>query len=104
MDRPIAVGRELTKAYEELVVWPIVQHLEYFTSPKGEFTILVPPAVPEAGIEKLPPSPAALRLELGQLTNIDGSTRRRALKVLADRHGVSVNELYKLLGGSTDEG
>jgi 16S rRNA (cytidine1402-2'-O)-methyltransferase len=104
MDRLIAVGRELTKTYEELVVWPIRQHLEYFTSPKGEFTILVPPAVPEKGREKQPPSPAELRLELGQLTNIDGSTRRRALKVLADRHGVSVNELYRLLGGSTDEG
>jgi 16S rRNA (cytidine1402-2'-O)-methyltransferase len=104
MDRLIAVGRELTKTYEELVVWPIRQHLEYFTSPKGEFTILVPPAVPEKGREKQPPSPAELRLELGQLTNIGGSTRRRALKVLADRHGVSVNELYRLLGGSTDEG
>ena len=104
MDRSVAVGRELTKTYEELVIWPITQHLQYFTSPKGEFTILVPPAVPEEGSEKQPPSPAELRVELGQLTNVDGTTRRRALKVLADRHGVSVNELYRLLGGSTDEG
>jgi 16S rRNA (cytidine1402-2'-O)-methyltransferase len=104
MDRPIAVARELTKAYEELVVWPIEQHLEYFTAPRGEFTILVPPAVPDEGTEKEPLSASELQVELGQITDKKGSTRRQALKVLADRHGVSVNELYRLLGGSTDEG
>ena len=43
-EREIAVGRELTKAHEELVVWPIYQLIEYFSEPKGEFTVLVPPA------------------------------------------------------------
>ena len=42
VDREIAVGRELTKAYEELVVQPISHHLEHFAVPKGEFTILTP--------------------------------------------------------------
>ena len=40
-DRVVAIGRELTKAYEELVVNPISLHLEHFTEPKGEFTLVV---------------------------------------------------------------
>jgi 16S rRNA (cytidine1402-2'-O)-methyltransferase len=102
LEREIGVGRELTKAYEELVVWPISQHLEYFTAPKGEFTILVPPALQLAATEKALPSAADLRLELGLLTNNTASTRRQALKVLAERHGVSVNQLYRLLDETQD--
>jgi 16S rRNA (cytidine1402-2'-O)-methyltransferase len=104
MDRRVAVGRELTKAYEELVVWPISQHLEYFTAPKGEFTILVPPADREANDQAAIPSAAELRQKLGQLTNNTATTRRQALKVLAERYGVSVNELYRLLGRAAEDG
>jgi hypothetical protein len=43
-----------------------------------------------------------LRVELGQLTNIDGSTRRQALKVLAERYGVAVNQLYRLMDDGQD--
>jgi len=98
LDRTIAVGRELTKTYEELVVWPISRHLEHFAQPKGEFTILVPPAATTPESERPLPSATELRAELGHLTNTDGSSRRQALKVLADRHGMAVNQLYKLLG------
>ncbi|HEX9368278.1 MAG TPA: 16S rRNA (cytidine(1402)-2'-O)-methyltransferase, partial [Vicinamibacterales bacterium] len=45
-DREIGVGRELTKAHEEVVVCPIYAQLQYFTEPRGEFTILVPARVP----------------------------------------------------------
>ena len=103
-DRQIAVGRELTKAYEELVVWPIVQHLEHFTAPKGEFTILVPPAVIEVDESQSLPSAVELRAELGRITNNKPTTRRQALKVLAERHGIAVNLLYKLLDDGQDGG
>ncbi len=43
-DRQIAVGRELTKVHEELVVCTISEHLQHFIEPKGEFTLVVPPA------------------------------------------------------------
>jgi 16S rRNA C1402 (ribose-2'-O) methylase RsmI len=87
-----------------LVVWPISQHLEYFTAPKGEFTILVPPADREANDQAAIPSAAELRQKLGQLTNNTATTRRQALKVLAERYGVSVNELYRLLGRAAEDG
>jgi len=103
MDRQVAVGRELTKAHEELVVWPISQHLEHFKTPKGEFTILIPPALPKV-LEKPSLSAADLRAELCQITNNNATSRRQALKELAERHGVGVNELYRLLGGSINNG
>jgi hypothetical protein len=43
-----------------------------------------------------------LRLELGNLTNNNATKRRQALKILADRHGMTVNDLYRQLG-TTDE-
>jgi 16S rRNA (cytidine1402-2'-O)-methyltransferase len=96
-DHVIGVGRELTKAHEELVVRPINVLLGYFAEPKGEFTVLVPPAAPSsAGVEPLPEA-GALRCEIGELTNNPGSGNRAALKTLAAKYGVSVNELYRLI-------
>jgi len=97
-DREIGIGRELTKTHEEVVVCPIYQHLEYFTEPRGEFTVLVPAGISsdKTGIDAPPPD--QLRRELGDLTNNAWSTRRQALKVLAERHHISGNELYRLLG------
>jgi 16S rRNA (cytidine1402-2'-O)-methyltransferase len=102
-DRVIAVGRELTKAHEELVVWPIYQHIEYFSEPKGEFTVLVPPAGPTEPGDRPVPETDDLRREFGELTNNGEVTRRQALKVLAERHGMAVNELYRILGSDSDE-
>ena len=99
--RELGIGRELTKAYEELVVQPIVLHLEYFTHPKGEFTVLVPPAPLDPSPAEAPPL-AQLQQEFGELTNSDGMTRREALRELAGRHRMRVNDLYKLLRSGTE--
>ena len=42
-DRLVAMGRELTKAHEELVVRPISEHLKRSRSQRGEFTLVVAP-------------------------------------------------------------
>jgi len=103
-EREIGVGRELTKAYEELVVWPIHQHLEYFSQPKGEFTVLVPPPVAAESQDREIPAQEKLQREFGELTDNSGVTRRQALKVLAERYGMAVNELYRILGRTGDDG
>jgi 16S rRNA (cytidine1402-2'-O)-methyltransferase len=93
----IAIGRELTKAHEELVVRPISEMKDYFREPRGEFTLLIPPpALPETGVAATPDA-AELRLELGRIAKVAGTKRREALKLLAARYGLSVNELYRLL-------
>jgi 16S rRNA (cytidine1402-2'-O)-methyltransferase len=93
----VAVGRELTKAHQELVIKPISELVEYFADPKGEFTILVPGDRTVAAQEPLP-DPARIAVEFGELTKNKHLKRREALKVLAERYGVGVNTLYKLLG------
>jgi len=103
VNRELAVGRELTKTHEELVVCTIEQHLKHFAEPRGEFTLLVPPA-PVNDADAFRPSADQLWSEFGELTNNMGSTRRQALKVLADRYGIAVNELYRLLDGGHDKG
>lgn len=92
----IAVGRELTKAHEELVIGPISLVRERFQEPRGEFTILVPPKSspsPETAV----PDADSLRDELGRIAKSGGSGRRAAVKLLAAKYGLSVNDLYKLL-------
>ena len=92
----IGVGRELTKAHEELVIGPISEIQARFAEPRGEFTLLVPPRPVTAQLFPVP-EPSKLRDELGHITNTGAKGRRDALKVLAARYGLSVNEIYRLL-------
>ncbi len=92
----IGVGRELTKAHEELVVQPICDILARFAEPRGEFTFLIPPNPHSSAPKPLPPVDE-LNIEFGQITDNDGLSGRQALKVLAARYGVPVNRLYELL-------
>ena len=94
--RPLVVGRELTKVHEELVERPIDELLRHFQEPKGEFTVLLPPAETQSqAVER--PSVAELRLEIGRLTNIDQLSRRDALRLVGAKYGISPNELYAIL-------
>ena len=96
-DRLCAIGRELTKTHEQLVVRPISQHVQAFTDPKGEFTVVVAPAepLPEAPVEL--PDPADLSREFGDLTNFSSGSRREAVKLLARKYRVPTRTMYRML-------
>jgi 16S rRNA (cytidine1402-2'-O)-methyltransferase len=95
-DRVIGVARELTKLHEELVIQPISRVISHFTHPRGEFTILLPPQrLPLEARQAV--TPDQLTTEFGELTYDKRGSRRQALKILAERHGLSVNEVYRLL-------
>jgi 16S rRNA (cytidine1402-2'-O)-methyltransferase len=96
-DRLVGIARELTKVHEELVIQPIAMILRGLTTPKGEFTVLLPMAAAKPVPAKLPDG-AELARQFGELTNNGHLKRREALKILADRHGTTVNALYALLG------
>jgi 16S rRNA (cytidine1402-2'-O)-methyltransferase len=102
-DRLCAVGRELTKAHEELVVRPISGHLQSLTEPRGEFTVVVAPAerLPEAPMEL--PEPAALIREFGDLTNSSVGSRREAVKLLARKYRVPTRTMYRMLEGGRED-
>ncbi len=96
-DRVVAVGRELTKAHDELVVSPISTVLRELLAPRGEFTVLLTPPPESSHPQRSTPDVTLLRSELGQITESRSLGRREALKILATRHGLAVNDLYRLL-------
>ena len=95
-NRTVALGREMTKAHEELVVRPISGHLESLSEERGEFTLVVGPADPLKRPAALPSSDLIAR-EFWQLTSGEGLGRRPAIKRLATKYGVSSREVYKLV-------
>jgi 16S rRNA (cytidine1402-2'-O)-methyltransferase len=99
----IGVARELTKAHEELVIRPIERVRAQFSAPRGEFTVLVPPAEPRDPSPETLPTAAELRSELGLITKTTGVRGRAAVRILAERYARPVNVLYELVGRE-DEG
>ena len=95
-DRVVALGRELTKAHENLVVRPISAHLASGLEERGEFTIVVDRAPAETHNAPLP-SGHDLAIEIGHLTENSTITRREAIRTLAKRHGLSNREVFNLL-------
>jgi 16S rRNA (cytidine1402-2'-O)-methyltransferase len=93
-DRPVTIGRELTKAHEQLVRGPISVVLQTLTEERGEFTIVVDIGHMPADTIAARPSAATLFVEFGEMTSVDGLTRRQALNRLAKRYHIPANELY----------
>jgi 16S rRNA (cytidine1402-2'-O)-methyltransferase len=95
-NRVIAVGRELTKAHEELVVRPIDDVLAAKFEERGEFTIVISGIRPiTTGRE--PPSPTDAAREFGLLTKNGALTRREALKQLSSRYNIPARAVFDLL-------
>jgi 16S rRNA (cytidine1402-2'-O)-methyltransferase len=96
-DRVLTLGRELTKAHEELVVRPISEHIDHLREPKGEYTILLHPAEHQLEQPSACPLGSELTVEFGELTNKQGLTRRQALQNLAAKYRVPSRHVYALL-------
>ncbi|HMF94355.1 MAG TPA: 16S rRNA (cytidine(1402)-2'-O)-methyltransferase [Vicinamibacterales bacterium] len=92
-DCEVAIGREMTKAHEEVVKGQISYIIQQLGVPRGEFTVVA--NVPESGT--LASEPADLVAEFGEMTANHGLTRRKAIGVLARRHGIAPNDVYARL-------
>jgi len=93
-DCHVAVGRELTKVHEEMVRGPISAVLNAIPGPRGEYTVVL-----DAGHLAKLENPSALGdaqalREFGELTNLRGQTRRKAITTLARRHNLPAREVY----------
>lgn len=88
-EREVAVCRELTKRFEEVIRGPVVELAERFAeSPKGEITLVFGPGA--AGETDL----AAAVDAVAELVAA-GLARRRAADLVARLTGASRNELYR---------
>ena len=95
-DRLAALGRELTKVHEQLVVRPISQLIKGLTEERGEFTLVVAGAPQHSTGQEVPP-PAQMAREFGELTNILPVNRRDAIRTLATKYAISSREVFSLL-------
>jgi 16S rRNA (cytidine1402-2'-O)-methyltransferase len=89
-DRRMAVGRELTKMYEEVFRGTVSQAIQHFGQPRGEFTLVV-----EGNRE---PKKAVSTLEVEQeLCRLHGQgvTGKEAVARLSATTGLPRNEVYR---------
>jgi 16S rRNA (cytidine1402-2'-O)-methyltransferase len=89
----LAVGRELTKTHEEFVRGSVSEVAEQLQEARGELTVV-------AEIGETPEKQAAqpdLVKEFGEMTVMPGITRRKAVALLARRHGLAANSIYEAL-------
>jgi 16S rRNA (cytidine1402-2'-O)-methyltransferase len=110
-DHVIAVGRELTKAHEEVVIRPISQLIDWASDPRGEFTLVIPPSgalvmsvICPSSRPAEPPAEADIINEFGQLSKNMAMSRREAVKAVAAKYGLPPNRVYALLTKSRDSG
>jgi 16S rRNA (cytidine1402-2'-O)-methyltransferase len=94
---PIFIGRELTKAHEELVRGPIDEVLRVRFPSRGEFTVVADIGQTTDLAAVAAPTEADLAREFGELTENKGRTRRQAISDLARRHRMAPNTVYGLI-------
>lgn len=93
----IVVGRELTKAHEEVIRGPISSVIAGVAEPVGEFCValnLGPVAL--TGVSE-PPSDRTIADEFGRTTENVGLTRRKVITIVARKLGIPPNIVYAAL-------
>jgi 16S rRNA (cytidine1402-2'-O)-methyltransferase len=104
--RQIVVARELTKVHQEFLRGSALDVLAKLVTTKGEFTLVIAPAVQSHEVPALP-SDSDIAAEFGETANNGGLGRRAALSVLARKYGRSAREVYaaieraKVIGDNT---
>ena len=102
--KSIAVGRELTKAHEELVIGPISQLLAHFREPRGEFTLVIPADGGAGDDARRAFSMEEVRSEIGRLTENESLSTREAVRRVAETFGLATNEVYRRYQAARDIG
>jgi 16S rRNA (cytidine1402-2'-O)-methyltransferase len=96
VDRPIMLGRELTKMHQEFLRGSAKAVLSRLEQPRGEFTVVVGPrpaqnrSIDRSGADSLRDRAVAL---FGQLTKL-GRTRRQAISEAAKTFELPVRTVY----------
>ena len=103
-DCPVAIGRELTKVHEELVRGPISEALAHLSDDRGEFTVVAMIGQSTDNTAVVAPSETELALEIGRMTASVGLTKRKAINIVARKHGLTPNRVYDAVEAAKKSG
>jgi len=103
-DCPVAIGRELTKVHEELVRGPISEALAHLSDDRGEFTVVAMIGQSTDNAAVVAPSETELVLEIGRMTASVGLTKRKAINIVARKHGLTPNRVYDAVEAAKKSG
>lgn len=92
-DRPVVIGRELTKLHEEILRGTASSLLPRLSEPRGEFTVVVAPLSPETA-PRTAASDECISLAFTELVTGSQTNRRGAVSALAKRFGMASKEIY----------
>jgi 16S rRNA (cytidine1402-2'-O)-methyltransferase len=93
-NRPIMLGRELTKAHQEFVRGIASEVGQAISRPRGEFTIVVGPAIKPHIDNEISPSDEQVANYFWQITNEGVVSRRAAVTQVAKKYKRSPKEIY----------
>jgi 16S rRNA (cytidine1402-2'-O)-methyltransferase len=93
-NRPIVVGRELTKVHQEFLRGTAHELADRCGDPRGEFTVIVGPAENAPETTRSPVSDEQLADEFGHTTETMGLGRRQAITTLARKYGRPARDVY----------
>lgn len=96
-NRPLAIGRELTKAHQEILHGTAAELAERLNTPRGEFTVVVGPRLEPTGKVDDTFDEKSLNSEFRHLTETGDLTRRQAIAELSRKYGRSSREIYATL-------
>jgi 16S rRNA (cytidine1402-2'-O)-methyltransferase len=103
VNRPIMVGRELTKRHQEFIRGDIASVIGRLPEPRGEFTIIVGP-IPKAAPVKNDAPDDSLIAEFWHLTETGAGSRRDAIAAVAKKFDRPTRDVYALIERSKKSG
>ena len=92
-DRPIVVGRELTKLHQEFIRGTATSVFGQLTTTKGEFTLVIGPAGSGETVGE-PATDEEAVAEFGRITESGAVSRRDALTTVAKKFARPAREVY----------
>jgi 16S rRNA (cytidine1402-2'-O)-methyltransferase len=96
-NRPIVVAREVTKVHQEFIRGTAPEVANRLSDPRGEFTIIIGPAINSHEKNGLPVSDDELVRQFWRLTESGRASRREAVRLVAQGSGRSSRDVYSVI-------
>jgi 16S rRNA (cytidine1402-2'-O)-methyltransferase len=94
VNRPIMLGRELTKVHQEFIRGTALELVTQVSEPRGEFTVVVGPSANTSFNNEIAVSDEDVATEFWRITNNIACSRRSVVNLVAKKYGRSAKEIY----------